>query len=324
MKKCNDLISFVIPALNEEDSLIELVKEIKNEIAKNNLNAEIIFIDDGSTDNSYSVMKTIRDNNENLVSIYRLRKNFGKSTALQVGFLKSQGKYIITLDADLQDDPKEIPRFLDLLINDRIDLVVGWKEKRLDPWHKTLPSKLFNWATSLLIGVHLHDYNCGFKGYRRCFLSHIKLYGEMHRFIPAFAHHLGYTIKEIPIHHKPRRFGRSKYGVRRLYRGLFDLITVLTVTKYFRKPLHLFGGIGFVLGGLGVTVLSILTIGWFFGHAISGRPLFFAGILALLAGLNLTSIGLIGELLIYLSQSSQTTSNHFEKYLDDPQTQETP
>lgn len=288
------MISFVIPLHNEQDTLATLYDGIAAQMEGD---FEVIFIDDGSTDASYERLLALKEKHPETVRLIQFRRNFGKSAGLSAGFAAVRGEVVFTMDADLQDDPTEIPNFLAKL-DEGWDLVSGWKRKRHDPWHKTLPSRLFNAAVSRSNGLHLHDYNCGFKAYRRAVIDELNLYGEMYRFIPAFAHSMGFRVCEIPVQHHPRRHGVSKFGMERLYRGLFDAMTVILITKYFKKPLHFFGGLGALVGGGGFAILLYLSALWSLGTPIEGRPLFFAGILGVLAGVHLLSIGLIGELFI--------------------------
>lgn len=288
-------ISFVIPVLNEEQSLPVLVEEITAQMREHEY--EIIFIDDGSTDASFTVMKTMADDNSR-IKIIKFRRNFGKSAALQCGFQAAQGDVVFTMDADLQDDPREIPKFLAKL-EEGFDLVSGWKKKRRDPLHKVLPSRLFNLVTAKTFRLKLKDYNCGFKAYRRELVKELNIYGEMHRYIPALAHSLGYRVGEIPVEHRKREFGQSKYGFERYLRGFFDLLTVKMVTHYVRSPLYLFGRIGLLstLAGTALTVyLACLKLFW--GQPLSNRPLLFLGILMILGGLQFISLGLISELIV--------------------------
>ena len=288
-------LSFVIPALNEQDSILKLVQEINTHSQPHSY--EIIFVDDGSTDSSFQIMKSLADKDER-VRIVKFRRNFGKAAALQHGFELAEGDVVFTMDADLQDDPVEIPAFLKKL-DEGYDLVSGWKRKRHDPWHKVLPSRLFNWVTARAFRLKLRDYNCGFKAYRRSLVKELCLYGEMHRYIPALAHSLGYKVGEIPVQHRAREFGRSKYGIERYLRGFFDLLTVKMVTHYSKSPLYLFGRIGListVLGGAITAYLSVLKIFW--GMPLSNRPLLFLGIMFILGGLQFISLGLISELIV--------------------------
>lgn len=253
---------------------------------------EIIFVDDGSADNTFQEIKAIQDSNTRIV---RFQRNYGKAAALSCGFKKSRGEFVITLDGDLQDDPEEIPRFLEKL--KEFDMVSGWKVKRQDPLSKTFPSKCFNKLTRLITGVKINDFNCGYKGYRKEVVKNIKLYGEFHRYIPALAHWKGYTVGEIEVKHHPRIHGKSKYGVERLLKGCLDLMTVTFLMLYKKRPLHMFGGIGMVLGFSGIAISIYLFLLWVTGTGIGDRPLLMLGILLIVIGAQFISLGLIGELI---------------------------
>ncbi|WP_058835570.1 glycosyltransferase family 2 protein [Luteimonas abyssi] len=295
-------VSVVIPAYNEEETLGILVDRIRDstESIPNVSRWEIVFVDDGSSDGTWATMRTLAELQPALVKAFRLRRNFGKAAALDLGFQAATGDIIMTMDADLQDDPKEIGRFLDKL-NEGYDLVSGWKEKRNDPLSKTLPSKLFNKVTSWMSGVDLHDFNCGFKAYRRGVIENVRLYGELHRYVPVLARDLGYRIAEIAVEHHPREHGVSKYGLERYVRGLIDLITILAITRFFRRPGHLLGGLGVLFGVVGFVILGILAVQWFLGHPIDGRPLFFLGVLLTIFSVQMVSIGVLAELMIRTS-----------------------
>lgn len=298
--------SFIIPVRDEQDSLTKLYSKI--ELTLEALGAqefEIIFVDDGSTDNSWQTIATLQSEHPDTVRGIRLRRNFGKATALSVGFNRAQGSIIFTLDADLQDDPSEIPRFLDKL-NEGYDLVSGWKEHRHDPLSKTLPSKFFNIVTRMISGMKLHDFNCGFKAYRSPVVKRLNLYGELHRFIPIMVNAEGYRITEISVNHYPRKHGQSKYGWSRLYKGFLDLLTVLSFTRYAQRPAHFFGGIGIVLGMLGTLIMTYFGVLKILEHNIGWRPLFFIGILALLLATQLVSLGIIGELIVRNNRQPQS------------------
>ncbi|HHJ53273.1 MAG TPA: glycosyltransferase [Caldithrix abyssi] len=288
-------ISVVIPLLNEEDSLTELTERVVEQLRKLTTDYEIIYVDDGSTDSSFSLLKQLKEKHPQ-IRIIRFRKNFGKSTALCEGFRKAQGKYVITMDADLQDDPAEIPNLIAKL-NDGYDLVSGWKKKRHDPISKTVPSKLFNLVTRVLTGIRIHDFNCGLKGYRNEVIKAIPVYGELHRYLPVLAHWQGFRVGEIVVHHHPRKFGKSKFGARRFLTGFFDLLTVLFITRYRQKPLHLFGFLGLLFGAAGLAILTYLTVIWFQGQGIGHRPLLFLGVLLVIVGAQSFSLGLIGEMI---------------------------
>lgn len=289
------LLSFVIPVLNEEDSLRRLTSEIIANCHPHD--HEIIFIDDGSRDGSFGIMAELASSDAN-IRIVKFRRNFGKAAALQHGFRLAQGEIVFTLDADLQDNPVEIPRFLAKL-DEGWDLVSGWKQKRHDPLHKVIPSKFFNFITARTFHLKLNDYNCGFKAYRSEIVKELNLYGEMHRYIPALANSLGYRITEIPVEHRKREFGSSKYGFERYLRGFFDLLTVKMVTQYVKSPLYLFGRAGLISALLGTAIMiwmAILKI--FYSQPIANRLPLFLGITLILGGLQFISLGLISELII--------------------------
>jgi glycosyltransferase involved in cell wall biosynthesis len=290
-------LSVIVPLLNEEESLPELTEQIEKAIASININHyEIIFVDDGSTDSSFSVIKQLRDKN-NKIHCIRFRRNYGKSAALAVGFQRAKGKFVVTMDADLQDDPAEIPVLINKL-QEGFDLVSGWKKKRFDPITKTIPSKFFNYVTSLVSGVKLHDFNCGLKAYRSSVVKSLHVYGEMHRYLPALAHFDGFRVTEIEVHHHPRKYGTTKFGLSRFIYGFLDLLTVLVTAKYMKRPLHFFGTVGSILTILGIIVNSVLTINWFLGAKnLSNRPLLTLGIALIIVGVQFISLGLLGELL---------------------------
>ncbi|HRZ28589.1 MAG TPA: glycosyltransferase family 2 protein [Spirochaetota bacterium] len=308
-------IDIIIPVHNEEKNVGILYDRIKRVESESGLQFGIIFIDDGSTDSTIEKLQSITRNNSGARAI-QLRRNYGKSTALDVGFRASQAPMIITMDGDLQDDPAEIPRLIET-IDQGYDVVSGWKKKRHDPWHKTMPSKLFNLVTSLVSGVKLHDFNCGFKAYRQDVVKSIKIYGEMHRFIPAIAHWKGFRVTEIPVVHHPREFGHSKYGVERLLKGLFDFLTIAFITKYFKRPMHLFGLLGLTLFIIGLIINGYLSAIWvlrmFCGfeamfEPIGSRPLLTLGVLCLMMGALFISTGFLAEMIIHISESSTTST----------------
>ncbi len=299
-------ISVVIPLFNEEQSLMPLSLSIRDVLDRMKVTYEVIFVDDGSTDNSLKLLREIHRKNRRYKFI-SFRKNYGKSAALSVGFQHAVGRVIVTMDADLQDDPNEIPRLIDKL-EAGFDLVNGWKKKRHDPISKTIPSKLFNLTTSLLTGIKLRDFNSGLKAYRREVVQDIKVYGEMHRFLPVLAHWAGYRVAEIPVIHHPRKYGKTKFGLSRFWHGLLDLFTILFTTRYSKRPLHFFGVIGLFTFILGFLIDLDLTIEWIMGKtAISNRPLFTAGILLIIVGVQFVSIGLLGEMI--------TRTNSAEEYV---------
>ncbi len=289
-------ISVVVPLLNEAESLPELTRRIDEQIQMLGKSYELIFVDDGSTDNSLETLLQLKKAYP-AIRIIQFNKNFGKSAALSEGFKTASGDFVITMDADLQDDPAEIPNLLKKL-EEGADLVSGWKKKRNDPLNKTVPSRLFNLMTRQLTGIKIHDFNCGLKAYRNQVIKEIPVYGELHRYLPVLAHWLGYSVEEIAVTHHPRKFGYSKFGIRRFFNGFFDLLTVLFITRFKQKPLHLFGFLGLGASFLGFIVLAYLSVLWFEGYGIGQRPLFFLGVLLIIVGVQFFSIGLIGEMLI--------------------------
>jgi len=301
-------LSVVIPVLDEAPSLALLSRELTDVLERFGRPYELIFVDDGSRDESFAILEKLHRQDDR-VRVIQLRRNFGKAAALSVGFAHARGDLVATLDADLQDDPAELPRLVAAL-EEGYDLVSGWKARRQDPWSKTWPSRLFNAVTSRLTGVPLHDFNSGFKVYRRAVVEELRLYGELHRFIPALAARRGFRVGEVPVHHRPRRFGRSKYGPARFVRGFLDLLTVLFLTRYTRRPLHLFGGLGLLSLGAGVLVTLYLTLLWLLGvRPIGTRPLLAFGVLAILAGIQFFSLGLLSELLLsFQSRASEDVS----------------
>jgi len=301
-------VSVVVPVLDEEETVRALAEQVLSVLDSLGRSCEVVFVDDGSQDHT---VERIRETHiaDPRVRLVRLRRNFGKAAALCAGFDVSRGALIITMDGDLQDDPTEIPRLLEMLDAEDLDLVSGWKQQRKDPISKRLPSKLFNWVTRKMAQIDLHDFNSGFKVYRREVLDEIALYGELHRYIPVLASRKGFTIGEIPVKHHPRRHGTSKYGWDRLYKGLLDLITVLFITRYTRRPLHLFGviGLGSLVVGFGINLY--LAILWMQGHTLSNRPLLLLGVLLMLLGIQVLTSGLIGEMITFKNfQRSDTYS----------------
>jgi glycosyltransferase involved in cell wall biosynthesis len=292
-------LSVVIPLFNEAESLHQLYGALDGVISLYADQGELIFVDDGSTDGSFEVLRALRDK-DGRMKIIQLRTNRGKATALAAGFREASGETIVTLDADLQDDPKEIPRLLAKL-EEGYDLVSGWKARRQDPWSRRFLSAVFNRVTGFLTGLRIHDINCGFKAYRRPVIDELKLQGELHRFIPALASWRGFRVAEIEVEHHPRRYGRSKYGMERIPRGFFDLLTVIMLTRYTAKPLHLFGTLGLFLGLAGFGIIGYLSVGWFIGKWIGARPLLTIGAVLLIAGIQLVSFGLVAEMIAYSS-----------------------
>lgn len=304
--KSKRTLSVLIPVKDEEESLPELVAAITETSQREKLKVnEIIIIDDGSTDNSWQIVEGLSLEYKNLRGI-RLRRNFGKATALSIGSSEATGDIVITMDGDLQDDPKEIPRFVNEIANG-FDLVSGWKKRRHDPIDKTLPSRIFNRITAWVTGIKLNDFNCGFKAYRREIFDRIELYGELHRFVPVLAESYGYKIGEIAVEHHARKHGVSKYGVERLLKGLLDLVTVVTLTRFSTRPSHLFGGAGLLMLAIGTLILLYLTaIKLFGGVSIGDRPLLLLGILLEIVGIQLVSFGLLAELIAKFADKGDT------------------
>lgn len=295
-------LTIVIPFLNEQDSLEELVDRIYEHVIPLNMTFEILFVDDGSTDQSLDRLIKKKEAHPE-IKIIRLRMNFGKSIALSEGFKRAQGKIVITMDADLQDDPAEIPNLLKKL-DEGYDLVSGWKKKRHDPITKTIPSKFFNFTTRFLTGIKIHDFNCGLKAYRQEVIKAIPIYGEFHRYLPVLAHWQGFRVGEIPVKHHPRLYGKTKFGFKRFFSGFFDLLSVLFITRYRQKPMHLFGMFGLINIILGFGILLYLTILWFNGIGIGRRPMLFLGILLMIVGVQSFSLGLIGDMMISTKDNS--------------------
>ncbi len=289
-------ISAVIPTYNEAESLVELTSEIVSVFEPMDGTYEIIFVDDGSTDDTPAIIRSLAENNPHIRYI-RFRKNFGKSAALSAGFGEARGEIIATLDGDLQDDPKEVPKLMSKL-DDSLDLVCGWKFPRRDPWRKRIPSLVINWMTSRLTGVPIHDMNCGLKIYKREVVENLRIYGEQHRFIPALASDKGFKIGESKVNHRPRKFGYTKFGARRILTGFFDLTTVLFLSRFVNKPLHIFGIFGVVplmTGSAIVTYLLYLRV--VYGSILDRHPLLMGGIMLVIAGLQLILTGLLAEMI---------------------------
>jgi glycosyltransferase involved in cell wall biosynthesis len=289
-------ITIVIPVLNEAESLPQVADEIRAVASEQAWDLEVILIDDGSTDATWEVIGRLSHQDARFSGI-RFRRNFGKAAGLAAGFARARGEVVVTMDGDLQDDPREVPKLLALL-NEGYGTVSGWKRTRRDPWHKVWPSRVFNLMVGWLTGVKLHDVNCGLKAYRREAVEEVALYGELHRFIPVLAHAKGFRPGEVEVNHRPRAHGRSKFGAKRFLRGLLDLLTVKFLTGYGTRPLHLFGGLGLVSFGVGTVGVIYLAVLWLMGHGpIGSRPLLSYSVMAVLLGAQLLALGFIGELL---------------------------
>jgi glycosyltransferase involved in cell wall biosynthesis len=299
-------VSIVVPGLNEAESLPELATRVA--AALGSMPFELIFVDDGSTDDSWSVIQALHARDPRVKGV-RLRKNFGKATALNAGFRRVLGETVVMMDADLQDDPSDLPSFLQK-IEDGFDVVVGWKVERLDPTNRKVLSRIFNGTVAKTTGVHLHDMNCGFKAYRREVIRTIPIYGDLFRFIPALAAWQGFRVTEIPIKHHARAFGKSRYGLERILRGFFDLLSVLFLTKYSKRPMHLFGLIGLCFAAGGMLINAYLTALWCLGHAIGNRPLLLLGVLMILLGIQFFSMGFLGEFMTFQMQRKADTDAH--------------
>ncbi len=313
------MLSIIIPVLNEQDSLRPLWKEIQATADSAVDSFEVIFVDDGSTDGSWHLICDLADDDSRVCGI-RLRRNFGKAAALTAAMQAARGDLLLMMDADLQDDPAEIPEMLKR-IDQGFDVVNGWKKHRLDPWHKVYPSRVFNWMVSRMTGLVLHDHNCGLKLFRSDVAQEIQIYGELHRFIPVLAHARGFKVTEIPVHHRPRQHGYSKYGVRRFLRGLLDLLTVTFLISFGRRPQHALGAVGiffFAAGTFGLLYLSAL---WLLMNAfgvmdhrpIGSRPLLAYSIAAVLLGGQAMSLGLLAELIVAYTTSSRDSYSVAER-----------
>ncbi len=289
------MISVVVPVFNERESLAALAGEITAALGPLG-EMELIFVDDGSRDGSWDVLRQLVASDARTRAL-RFRRNFGKAAALSAGFKAARGRVVLTLDADLQDDPAEAGKLIAKL-DEGFDVVSGWKKRRHDPWHKVLPSRIFNAAVSLITGCRLHDHNCGFKAYRREVVEEVEIYGELHRFIPVLAEARGFRVGEAVVNHRPRRHGRSKYGVSRLMKGFLDLITVRFLTGYGQRPLHLLGALGLFLIALGSAGLVYLAIEWLAQRGpIGTRPLLAYSALALGVGVQFVCLGILAELI---------------------------
>lgn len=292
----NNDLAVIIPALNEREALAGLIEEIDRAIEPLGREWQVLVIDDGSTDGTLEMIEELSETNERVWAI-RLRRNFGKSAALAVGLEATDADVVITIDGDGQDDPADIPLLLEKL-DEGYDLVSGWKRDRQDPASRRIASKAFNWFTAKATGIDMHDMNCGFKAYRGECARSIDVYGEMHRFMPVLAEQQGWTTTEVPVNHRPRLHGSSRFGLERYMRGALDLLTVVFVGKYQYRPLHFFGGAGIGMTILGLLICVYLTIVKIGGNAIGERPLLFLGVLLIVVGVQLLTLGLLGQMLV--------------------------
>ena len=307
-------ISVVIPLLNEEESLQELTDWIVKVMETNNFSYEIIFVDDGSKDTSWKKIEELSGNNREVKGI-KFRRNYGKSAALNTAFEAASGEVIITMDADLQDSPEEIPELYKMIKQDGFDLVSGWKKKRYDPASKTIPTKLFNWTTRKMSGIELHDFNCGLKAYKKEVIKSIEVYGEMHRYIPVIAKWAGFTnIGEKEVHHRERKYGVTKFGIERFINGFLDLLSITFVSKFGKKPMHFFGFLGTIMFLIGL--MEALWLGFFKLYSvynnlparlITDQPEFFIALTAMIIGTQLFLAGFLGEL---ISRNSPTRNSY--------------
>ena len=296
-------ITCVIPVYNEVESLPELHRQIISVCEANNYQYEIVFVDDGSNDSSWDCVVNLQKQDTNIKGI-RFRRNFGKAAALNAGFKEATGSIVFTLDADLQDDPEEIPHFLELMESESLDVISGWKKRRYDPWHKVGPSRIFNRMVSTLTKVKLHDHNCGFKCYRREVLEEVHLYGELHRFVPVLAAARGFKVGEIIVNHRKRQFGHSKYGVRRIVKGFLDLLTVYMLTGYGHRPQHLLGTLGLGCFGASGCLTLGLSLHWALDRIfdvenpvhLHERAIFYFALVGVIIGIQLLMTGFVAEL----------------------------
>ena len=289
-------VTVVVPGLNEAQSLPVLAAQVKEALGPET-SYELIFIDDGSTDDSWQVIHDLHESDSAIRGV-RLRSNFGKAMALAAGFERARANIVVMMDADLQDDPADLPKMI-ARIEGGLDVVVGWKVERHDPLNRRVFSRIFNGTVRYVTGVRLHDMNCGFKAYRREVLQSIPIYGDLFRFIPVLASWQGFSVGEMPVNHRARQFGQSRYGLERILRGFFDLLSVSFLTKYSRKPMHLFGLLGLLFTFLGLLISGYLSVLWLQGEAIGSRPLLLLGVLLILVGVQSFSIGLLGEFMTF-------------------------
>src|ERR671915_1736222 len=309
------MISVVVPVHDEERSVALLYEELQAALDQLGEPWEAVFVDEGSADGTFAALTRLHAAADN-VRVVRLRRNFGKSAALAAGFAQAIGETVVTIDGDLQDDPAEIPRLLTKL-EEGFDLVSGWKAKRRDPWRRRLLSRIFNAVTGRVSGLRLHDMNCGLKAYRAEVLRGLRIYGELHRFVPVLAHYRGFRVAELPVNHRPRPHGRSRYGMERYVRGFLDLPTVTFMGRYRHRPLHLFGGLGLALGALGTAVLFYLVVLKAAGEAIGHRPLLTLGVLLVVVGVQLVSLGLLSELLTSQHEERVSTRERVDQVVEE-------
>ncbi|RLB51889.1 MAG: glycosyltransferase [Deltaproteobacteria bacterium] len=295
-------VTLVVPGINEAESLPLLAAQVKEALGPK-VPYELIFVDDGSTDDSWQVIRDLHASDSSVRGV-RLRTNFGKAMALAAGFERARADIVVTMDADLQDDPADLPKMIER-IEGGLDVVVGWKVERRDPLNRRIFSRIFNNTVGYVTGVRLHDMNCGFKAYRREVLRSIPIYGDLFRFIPVLAAWQGFSVGEIPVNHRARQFGQSRYGLERILRGFFDLLSVSFLTKYSRKPMHLFGFLGLVFTFIGLLISGYLSVLWIQGESIGSRPLLLLGVLLILVGVQSFSIGLLGEFMTFQYERKQ-------------------
>ena len=308
------MISVIVPVHDEERSVALLHEELAAALDPLGEPWEAIFVDDGSTDGTFAALTRLHARTST-TRVVRLRRNFGKAAALQAGFEAAEGDVVVTIDGDLQDDPAEIPRLLAKL-EEGFDLVSGWKARRRDPLSRRILSRIFNAVTGRLSGLRLHDLNCGLKAYRAEVLRGVRIYGELHRFVPVLAHYRGFRVAELPVHHRPREHGRSRYGMERYVRGFLDLLTVTFMGRYRHRPLHLFGGVGLLLGTVGALLLAYLTVLKLGGEAIGHRPLLTLGVLLVVVGVQLVSLGLVSEL-VASHHEERSGSRALDQHVDE-------
>jgi glycosyltransferase involved in cell wall biosynthesis len=306
------MLSFVVPVLNEKESLEAFYNELMKQIHELKQEYEIIFVDDGSTDASLEILKNLAKENKN-IKIYSFRRNLGKAEALTLGFIKAKGDYVITLDADLQDKPSEIPKLLEKA-RDGVEVVSGWRKDRRDKSKMKIISRIFNFMMGRLFDLSLHDYNCGLKLYTKEAAKSLRLYGGLHRFIPLLAYEQGFTVGEVATEHAPRKYGKSKYSFSKLWKDLPDMFTMLFLVKYGKKPLHFFGTVGGTLSLLGILILLYLSILRFMGEAIGNRPLLIFGMLLLLAGLQIFFTGFLADLMINITHAPKSSDELKTRY----------